>query len=74
MVNYYYIYKQRRNMANKKPIEKHKKKISFALNEKVLEKMDEYLEQEGILKRSRYIEKLIRDDMEKRGKNIDKEF
>jgi metal-responsive CopG/Arc/MetJ family transcriptional regulator len=61
-------------MANKKPKEKHKKKISFALNEKVLDKMDEYLEEEGIPKRSRYIEKLIRDDMEKRGKNVDREF
>jgi hypothetical protein len=27
-----------------------------------------------ISKRSRYIEKLIREDMEKRGKNIEKEF
>lgn len=61
-------------MANKKPEHKHKKKISFALNEKVLEKLDEYLKEEGIPKRSRYIEKLIREDMEKRGKNVDREF
>lgn len=61
-------------MANNKPKEKHKSKISVSLNEKIVEKLDDYLEEEGIPKRSKYIEKLIREDMEKRGKNIDREF
>ena len=61
-------------MANNKPTEKHKSKISVSLNEKIVEKLDSFLIKEGILKRSKYIEKLIREDMEKRGKDIDREF
>jgi metal-responsive CopG/Arc/MetJ family transcriptional regulator len=61
-------------MANKKSEDKKKRKISFSVNEKLLEKLDGFLEENEISKRSRYIEKLIREDMEKRGKNIEKEF
>ena len=57
---------------NKKTEEKKKRKISFSVNEKLLSKLDEHLENEELGKRSKYIEKLIRDDMEKRGKNVDK--
>jgi metal-responsive CopG/Arc/MetJ family transcriptional regulator len=57
---------------NKKTEEKKKRKISFSVNEKLLSKLDEHLENEDLGKRSKYIEKLIRDDMEKRGKNVDK--
>ena len=57
---------------NKKTEEKKKRKISFSVNEKLLSKLDEHLENEYLGKRSKYIEKLIRDDMEKRGKNVDK--
>lgn len=59
---------------NKKIENKKKKKLSFSINEKLLSKLNEYLEKEDLGKRSKYIEKLIRDDMGKRGKNIDKEF
>ena len=59
---------------NKKPEDKKKKKLSFSINEKLLSKLNEYLEKEDLGKRSKYIEKLIRDDLGKRGKNIDKEF
>ncbi len=61
-------------MANKKSEDKKKRKISFSVNEKLLKKLDGFLEENEISKRSRYIEKLIREDMEKRGKNIEKEF
>jgi len=61
-------------MANKKSEEKKKKKISFSVNEKLLSKLDEFLEKEEIPKRSKYIEKLIREDMKKRGKDSDKDF
>ena len=62
-------------MANKKKSEENKKKkISFSVNEKLLNKFDEFLEKEEISKRSKYIEKLIREDMERRGKDITKEF
>lgn len=62
-------------MANKKKSEGNKKKkISFSVNEKLLNKFDEFLEKEEISKRSKYIEKLIREDMERRGKDVSKEF
>jgi len=61
-------------MVNKKSEDKKKRKISFSVNEKLLDKLDYYLDKNEIPKRSRYIEKLIREDMEKRGKNIEKEF
>jgi metal-responsive CopG/Arc/MetJ family transcriptional regulator len=59
---------------NKKSEEKKKRKISFSVNEKLLSKLDEHLENEDLGKRSKYIEKLIREDMEKRGKDVTKEF
>jgi metal-responsive CopG/Arc/MetJ family transcriptional regulator len=62
-------------MVNKKKSEeKKKRKISFSVNEKLLNKFDEFLEKEEISKRSKYIEKLIREDMEKRGKDVNKDF
>lgn len=61
-------------MANKKSEEKKKKKISFSVNQKLLSKLDEYLEKEEVSKRSKYIEKLIREDMEKRGKDVSRDF
>lgn len=61
-------------MANKKSEEKKKRKISFSVNENLLNKLDEFLEKEDIPKRSRYIERLIREDMEKRGKDVSREF
>jgi metal-responsive CopG/Arc/MetJ family transcriptional regulator len=62
-------------MGNKKKSEeKKKRKISFSVNEKLLNKFDEFLEKEDISKRSKYIEKLIREDMERRGKDVSKDF
>ena len=61
-------------MANRKSEDKKKRKISFSVNEKLLDKLDEFLEKEEISKRSKYIEKLIREDMEKRGKDVSKDF
>jgi len=59
---------------NKKSEEKKKRKISFSVNKKLLSKLDDHLENEDLGKRSKYIEKLIREDMEKRGKDTTKEF
>lgn len=62
-------------MANrKKPIHKQKSKISLTIDEKLISKLDEFLEDEQIQNRSKYIEKLVREDMEKRGKDTNKEF
>lgn len=55
---------------NKK--DRQKKKISVSVNEKLLSKLDKYIENEDLGKRSKYIESLIRDDMEKRGKDVSK--
>jgi len=59
---------------NKKAEEKKKRKLSFSMNEKLLSKLDEFLENEDLGKRSKYIEKLIREDMERRGKDVTKDF
>ena len=61
-------------MAHLKPEEKKKSKISITINEKLLGVLDEYLTEEEIPKRSKYIENLIREDMQKRGKDVSKEF
>ena len=61
-------------MNKKKPEEKKKKKFSFSINNKLLQIFDDYIEDEDISSRSKYIEKLIRDDMKKRGLNIDQNF
>jgi metal-responsive CopG/Arc/MetJ family transcriptional regulator len=57
---------------NKKTEDKKKTKISVSVNEKLLSKLDEHIENEELGKRSKYIEKLIREDMEKRGKDVSK--
>ena len=54
----------------KKKDEDKKKKFSISMNEKLLDIFDEYLEEIDVSKRSRYIEKLVADDMAKRGKTI----
>ena len=56
----------------KKSEENKKKKMTFSINEKLLYKLDVYLEDEDLGQRSKYIENLIREDMKKRGRNIDK--
>ena len=61
-------------MANIKPEEKKKEKLSLTIDKKLVEKMDQYLTDEQINNRSKYIEKLVREDMEKKGKNIDRNF
>lgn len=62
-------------MPNKKKNEDAKKqKISVSMNEKLLNKLDEFLDEQDLGKRSKYIEKLIKDDMIKKGKDVSKDF
>lgn len=61
-------------MANIKTEEKKKEKISLTIDKKLVDKMEKYLIDEGINNRSKYIENLVRNDMEKKGKNIDRTF
>jgi metal-responsive CopG/Arc/MetJ family transcriptional regulator len=60
-------------MPNKKTEETKKQKLSFSMNDKLLKKLDEFLDEQDLGKRSKYIEKLIREDMKKRGKNVSNE-
>lgn len=62
-------------MARKKIADDKKKiKTGVTINSDVVDLMDELLEDIGNTNRSRYIEKLIREDLEKRGKNIERDF
>lgn len=60
-------------MRHKIPDEMKKDKFTITIDEKLNEIVNNYLEDNDI-KRSNYIEKLIREDMEKKGKNIDRKF
>jgi metal-responsive CopG/Arc/MetJ family transcriptional regulator len=60
-------------MRHKIPDEMKKDKFTITIDEKLNDIVNEYLESNDI-KRSNYIEKLIREDMEKKGKNIDRIF
>jgi metal-responsive CopG/Arc/MetJ family transcriptional regulator len=60
----------------RKKIQEDKKKVKtgVTINSDVVEMMDELIDDIGNTNRSRYIEKLIREDLEKRGKNIERDF
>jgi metal-responsive CopG/Arc/MetJ family transcriptional regulator len=52
----------------------YKKQNALSIDINLVELMDEYLKEIGYENRSKYIENLIFDDLEKRGKKINKEF
>jgi len=52
----------------------YKKQNALSIDTNLVELMDEYLKEIGYENRSKYIENLIFDDLEKRGKKINKEF
>lgn len=66
----YIIFMTRKKIAD----EKKKIKTGVTINSDVVDLMDEFLDEVGNTNRSRYIEKLIREDLEKRGKNIERDF
>lgn len=62
-------------MARKKLSDEEKKKeVSISVNIILNEKLEKYLENNGYTNKSKYIEKLIKDDLKKRGENIDDNF
>jgi hypothetical protein len=61
-------------MRNKIPDEKKKEKMTLTIDENIVEILEKYLEDNNIKNKSKYIESLIRKDMQDRGKNIDREF
>lgn len=60
-------------MRHKIPDEMKKDKFTITIDEKLNDIVNNYLDENDI-KRSNYIEKLIREDMERRGKNVEKKF
>jgi metal-responsive CopG/Arc/MetJ family transcriptional regulator len=52
----------------------YKSQTNISVNIDLVEMMDEYLKDIGNDNRSKYIEKLITEDLIKRGKEIKKEF
>jgi metal-responsive CopG/Arc/MetJ family transcriptional regulator len=61
-------------MRNKIPDEKKKEKMTLTIDENIVEILDKYLKDNDIKNKSKYIESLIRKDMQSRGKDIDREF
>ena len=61
-------------MRHKLPEEKKKKKTGFTIDTELLEIFEEYLKEVKISNRSKYVENLIRIDLQKRGKTVEKIF
>ncbi len=61
-------------MRHKIPDDKKKVKTAVSIDDKLLEMLDNYIEDNNISNKSKYIESLIRKDMEERGKSGKREF
>jgi len=61
-------------MRHKIPEDKKKKDINVTLDKELFSILEEYLTENDISNRSKYIEKLIREDFERKGKNIERKF
>ena len=63
-----------RKQKIKKPAEKLKEKSAVSVDIKLVELFDKFLEDKDISNRSKYIENLIRADMESKGNDVEREF
>jgi metal-responsive CopG/Arc/MetJ family transcriptional regulator len=61
-------------MRNKLSEDKKRVDVSLTIDADLLEILEEHLDENDISNRSKYIEKLIREDFEKKGKNIERKF
>lgn len=61
-------------MRHKLPDDKKKKSFSLTIDEELLDIFDKYLTNKNVKNKSKYIEKLIREDMEDRGEDTKKDF
>lgn len=61
-------------MRKKIPDNEKKAAASVSLNNDIIELMDEFIDDIGNTNRSRYIEKLVREDLERRGFKIEKKY
>jgi len=73
---FYYIIRKKKklNMRHKIPDYMKKDKTAVSIDDNLLDIFNEYLKENNISNKSKYIESLIRKDMEQRGKNIDRKF
>lgn len=61
-------------MRHKIPDDKKKVKTAVSIDEQLSYIFDKYLQDKGIKNKSRYIEELIRKDMDERGEDTSREF
>lgn len=61
-------------MRHKIPDDKKKVKTAVSIDEQLSDIFEKYLQNKGIKNKSRYIEELIRKDMDKRGEDTNREF
>jgi hypothetical protein len=74
ILNYFLNYFLNKNILYMKKEKVYKVKTGITINNDLIELMDEYLTEINNLNRSKYVEKLIKEDLEKRGKKIDENF
>jgi metal-responsive CopG/Arc/MetJ family transcriptional regulator len=61
-------------MRHKIPEDKKKVNVNVTIDTQLNQILEEYMEENEISNKSKYIEKLIREDFERKGKNIEREF
>jgi metal-responsive CopG/Arc/MetJ family transcriptional regulator len=61
-------------MRKKIPDDKKKVKTAISIDNQLSEIFERFLKEKNIPNRSRYIEELIRQDMNNKGENTDREF
>lgn len=61
-------------MRNKIPEDKKRVNANITIDSELFKILEEYLLDNNISNRSKYIEKLIREDFERKGKTIEREF
>lgn len=61
-------------MRHKLPEDKKKKSFSLTLDEELLNIFENYLDTNKVKNKSKYIENLIRRDMDERGEDTKKDF
>jgi len=61
-------------MRKKIPDDKKRINARITIDSDLFQILDEYLLENNISNRSKYVEKLIREDFERRGKTIEREF
>ena len=61
-------------MRHKIPDDKKKVKTAVSIDDGLLEMLDKYMEDNNIPNKSKYIENLIRKDMEERSEEVKRDF